>query len=100
MKRTEIAKLREKPVDELTGMVKDLREAMLKARIARAMEGKQVGVGYRASRRQIARIQTILAQKAAGAPAPAAPAPKASAEKPAPKKKAAGKKPAAATEKA
>ena len=93
MKNTELAKLRDKSADELTGMVKELRDGMLKARIARSLEGKQAGMGYRVSRRQIARIETLLTQKRAGAPAPAA---KAAAPAPAAKKAA----PAAKAEKA
>lgn len=81
MKNSDLSKLRDKSADELTAMAGELRQGMLKARIARSLEGKQAGMGYRASRRQIARIETILTQKAAGAPAPAAkaaaPAPKA-----------------------
>ena len=112
MKNTELAKLRDKSADELTGMVKELREGMLKARIARSLEGKQAGMGYRVSRRQIARLETLLTQKRAGAPAPAAKAsaPAAKAEKKAapaastakadkPAKPAAAKKPSAKTEK-
>jgi ribosomal protein L29 len=65
MKRTEIDKLRNKSVDDLKTLIGELRDGMLKARIARSMEGKQVGVQYRQNRRQIARISTILTQKAA-----------------------------------
>jgi ribosomal protein L29 len=65
MKRTEIDKLRAKSPDDLKAIIGELREGMLKARISRSMEGKQVGVSYRQSRRQIARITTILTQKAA-----------------------------------
>lgn len=65
MKRTEITKLRDKSAEELGGMARELRESMLKARIARAMEGKQAGMQYRAMRRQIARIETLIGQKAA-----------------------------------
>lgn len=72
MKRTEVSKLRDKSADELNGIVGELRDAMLKARIARSMEGKQAGMQYRAMRRQIARIQTLIGQKAAQPGQPAA----------------------------
>ena len=77
MKKSDITKLRDKSADELNGMVGELRDVMLKARIARSLEGKQAGMGYRVARRQIARIQTILTQK--GASSSAAPAAKAEA---------------------
>jgi ribosomal protein L29 len=101
MKNSELQKLRDKPADELRGMVTQLRDTMLKARIARSMEGKQAGMGYRSARRQIARIETILTQQAAGAPAPAAKAaaPAAKAEKKAAAPKADKKPRAAKTEK-
>jgi ribosomal protein L29 len=91
MKNSDLQKLRDKSAEDLRGMVTELRDTMLKARIARSMEGKQAGMGYRSARRQIARIQTILTQKGASAPAPA---PKAAAAAPAPKaeKKAAAPK--------
>jgi ribosomal protein L29 len=100
MKNSELKKLRDKSPDELRGMVGELRDTMLKARIARSMEGKQAGMGYRAARRQIARIETLLTQKHAGAPAPAAKAaaaaPKAEKQAPAAKAEKAEKKPRAA----
>ena len=97
MKNTELAKLRDKSAEDLTGMIQELRDGMLKARIARSLEGKQAGMGYRTSRRQIARLNTILTQKAAGAPAPATKAPAAKVEaKAKTAKPAAEKKPRAA----
>ncbi|MBA3708163.1 MAG: 50S ribosomal protein L29 [Planctomycetes bacterium] len=99
MKKSEKNSLREKTPDELRGLVAELRDSMLKGRFAVALEGKTMGVKYRAQRRQIARISTILSQKAAGtSPAAAAPA-AAKATKtaqPAAKKPAAAKKSPAA----
>jgi len=93
MKNTEITKLRDKSADELKAMAQELRDGMLKTRIARSLEGKQAGMSYRVSRRQIARIETLLTQKASGAaPVAKAAAPTATADK----KPAAAKKPRAA----
>jgi ribosomal protein L29 len=63
MKRTEIDKLRAKSAEELTTLVGEMRETMLKARISRSLQGKQVGVAYRTARRQIARVETLLGQR-------------------------------------
>lgn len=96
MKKSELTKMREKTADELTGMAKELRETLLKGRFAAALEGKGMGIKTRGMRRQIARIECLLSQRAHGAPA-AAPAP--SAKKPAAPRKPAGTKPAAKAEK-
>ncbi len=63
MKKTDKDKLRERTADELRQDVEGLRGAMLKARFATRLEGKQLGQQYRKARRQIARIETILTQK-------------------------------------
>jgi ribosomal protein L29 len=106
MKRSEIKALRDKSPEELSDAVRALRETMLKDRIASAVEGKRLGPKYRALRRQIARLSTIIGQKsAAGHPAEAgkAPAPgqyDAPAAAPKSAKKARAKKPAAEKAKA
>ena len=63
MKKTAKADLRAKPAAELKKQADELREQLLKARFATTLEGKARGVKYRASRRQIARLETILAEK-------------------------------------
>jgi len=63
MKRSEIEKLRTKSVEDLKTMIGELDGSMLKSRITRSLEGKQVGIGYRNQRRQIARLHTIITQK-------------------------------------
>jgi ribosomal protein L29 len=97
MKKSEKNSLREKTPDELRGMVAELRDSMLKGRFSVALEGKTMGVKYRAQRRQIARISTILSQKAAGTSPVAKAAPAAA---PAPKKPARAKKSSAEKAKA
>jgi ribosomal protein L29 len=66
MKRSEVEKLRAKSAEDLKAMVGEIDDSMLKSRMQRSIEGKQVGVGYRNLRRQVARIHTIITQKAAG----------------------------------
>ncbi len=70
MKRSAKQKLRETPAEELRAQSDELRQTMLKSRLAAAIEGKAIGIPYRSARRQIARIETILTQRAA-ATAPA-----------------------------
>ncbi len=96
MKKSELTKMREKTAEELTGMAKELRETLLKGRFAAALEGKGMGIKTRGMRRQIARIESMLSQRAHGAPA-AAPAVKADAKakKASAPRKPAGTKPAA-----
>ena len=67
MKRSAKQKLRETPAEELRAASDELRQTMLKSRLAAALEGKAIGIPYRSARRQIARIETILTQRAAAA---------------------------------
>ena len=69
MKRSVKIKLREKSVDDLKVLAKDARDTMFKARIAKSVEGKAIGINYRDLRRQIARIQGILGEKTRAAKA-------------------------------
>jgi ribosomal protein L29 len=61
--------LRAKSVDDLKVLAKDARDAMFKARIAKSVEGKAIGIGYRDLRRQVARLETILSEKTRAAKA-------------------------------
>lgn len=63
MKKSAKADLRAKSADDLNAQAKELRESLLKARFATALEGKARSIQYRNARRQIARIQTLLTQK-------------------------------------
>jgi len=67
MKKTAKADLRGTSAADLQTQAKELREQLLKARFATALEGKTRGVKYRAVRRQIARIETILGEKSKAA---------------------------------
>lgn len=59
MKKSAKQALRAKTTDELKAESLSIRDSMLKSRLSTTLEGKRLSVAYRASRRQIARIQTI-----------------------------------------
>lgn len=67
MKKSAKTDLRAKGADELAKQAGELRDQLLKARFSQRLEGKAKGMRYRASRRQIARLETILREKAAAA---------------------------------
>ena len=67
MKKTVKAELRAKSADDLKVMAKAARESMLKGRIAKSVEGKAIGIKQRDLRRQVARLETLLSEKAAKA---------------------------------
>ncbi len=64
MKKSAKADLRAKSAEDLAKQAQELREVLLKARFATALEGKVRSLQYRNARRQIARIETILKQQA------------------------------------
>ncbi len=63
MKRTAKAELRSTTAGELAKLSQQLREQLLKGRLAGAVEGKGMGIKARHARRQIARIETILGEQ-------------------------------------
>lgn len=65
MKPSALKNLREQPVEDLRKQIDTLRQDLMKSRFSSTMEGKQLGVKYRDARRQIARIETLITQKAA-----------------------------------
>lgn len=67
MKKSAKADLRSKSAVELNVQAKELRETLLKARFATALEGKAKTIQYRNARRQIARIETLLVEKQSAA---------------------------------
>jgi ribosomal protein L29 len=67
MKKSVKTDLRAKGADELAKQAGELREQLLKARFSQRLEGKAKGMRYRASRRQIARLETLIREKAAAA---------------------------------
>ena len=58
------AQLREKSADELRSQVKDLEQQLYKLRFQRAVGQLQNPMKMRQIRREIARIHTVLGQKA------------------------------------
>ncbi len=63
MKKSIKQALRAKTVDELQAEAGQLQGDMLKARLSTTLEGKRLGVRIRASRRHIARINTLLRER-------------------------------------
>lgn len=63
MKKSIKQALRAKTVDELQAEAGQLQGDMLKARLTTTLEGKRLGVRIRASRRHIARINTLLRER-------------------------------------
>ncbi len=60
MKKSLKQALRAKTHDELKAEAEQLAGDQLKARISTTLEGKRLGIRTRVSRRQIARINTLL----------------------------------------
>jgi ribosomal protein L29 len=67
MKNTDKSALRQKSVEELRKQAQAIRDGMLKARVSTRTEGKGLSMKYRSERRQLARIETIISEKASAA---------------------------------
>ena len=68
MKKSDKNSLRGKTVDALKADAAAIRDALLKARLGAATKGNaRLGMSYRAQRRQLARLETIITEKAAAA---------------------------------
>lgn len=67
MKKSAKTALRQKTAADLAKEAQAIREGMLKARVATRTEGKGLSMSYRKERRQLARIETILREKAVAA---------------------------------
>lgn len=63
MKKSAKQALRAKSADELKAELASINDEMLKGRLSTTLEGKRLSVRYRASRRQIARINTIQRER-------------------------------------
>jgi ribosomal protein L29 len=63
MKKSNKQSMRAKSADDLRKDILGLRGDMLKSRMGSTLEGKRMAVRYRANRRQIARIETILRER-------------------------------------
>lgn len=64
---TKIQELRDKSADELRNRERDLREQLFKLRFQRATGRVENPMKMREVRREIARIQTLLTQRASNA---------------------------------
>ncbi len=61
MKKTAKNELRAKSVDALKAEANALRDQLLKTRMAAVAKGdRRLGMGYRAARRQLARLETFI----------------------------------------
>jgi len=67
MKKTVKADLRAKSVEDLRTEANGLRKDLLTTRVAATVQGKSKGMQYREVRRRIARIETLITEKAASA---------------------------------
>ena len=65
MKKTAKADLRAKPVEDLQALAKTARESLMKARFTKSVEGKTITIQQREQRRQVARLETLIAEKQA-----------------------------------
>ena len=65
MKKSAKTALRQKSIEDLGKEAAAIRDGQLKSRLATRTEGKPLAMSYRASRRQLARINTIITEKAA-----------------------------------
>jgi ribosomal protein L29 len=69
MKKSNKAELRAKSVEDLQALVKAARENLMKARFAKSAEGKAITMQQRVQRRQVARLETLIAEKKSAAKA-------------------------------
>lgn len=67
MKKTAKAELRAKTADDLQVLAKAARDTLMKGRFAKSAEGKAITMQQRVQRRQIARLETMIAEKKSAA---------------------------------
>lgn len=67
MKKSNKAELRSKSVEDLQALAKAARESLMKARFAKSAEGKAITMQQRVQRRQVARLETLIAEKKSAA---------------------------------
>lgn len=65
MKKSAKAELRDKSLDDLKAMAAAARTTIMGNRFAKAVEGKAITIQHREQRRQIARLETLIAEKTA-----------------------------------
>jgi ribosomal protein L29 len=69
MKKTAIAELRAKSVEDLQVLAKNARDTLMKGRFAKSAEGKAITMQQRVQRRQVARLETLISEKKSAAKA-------------------------------
>jgi ribosomal protein L29 len=67
MKKTAKAELRAKTTEDLQVLVKSARDTLMKGRFAKSAEGKAITMQQRVQRRQVARLESMIAEKNAAA---------------------------------
>jgi ribosomal protein L29 len=67
MKKTALAELRAKSAEDLQVLAKAARETLMKARFAKSAEGKAITMQQRVQRRQVARLESMIAEKKSAA---------------------------------
>jgi ribosomal protein L29 len=65
MKKSAKADLRAKSLDDLKTMMTEARVGLMQSRFAKAVEGKAISIKNRDQRRQVARLETMIAEKQA-----------------------------------
>ena len=63
MKKSAKAELRAKSAEDLATLAKTARDTLMKARFSKSVEGKTITIQQREQRRQVARLETMLAEK-------------------------------------
>ncbi|MDA3959565.1 MAG: 50S ribosomal protein L29 [Planctomycetota bacterium] len=63
MKKSEIQDLRTKSIEELETSLQAHREELMRGRFDQVTKGEGIGVRARSLRRNVARLQTIIAEK-------------------------------------
>jgi len=67
MKKSNKAELRAKSVEDLAALAKSARDTLMKGRFAKSAEGKAITMQQRVQRRQVARLETMIAEKKSAA---------------------------------
>ena len=65
MKKSAKAELRAKSAEDLGALAKSARDTLMKARFTKSVEGKAITIQQRQQRRQVARLETMIAEKQA-----------------------------------
>ncbi len=65
MKKSAKAELRAKSAEDLQALAKSARDTLMKARFTKSVEGKAITIQQRQQRRQVARLETMIAEKQA-----------------------------------